>query len=98
MGNAPGGIDRVAMKAAADVVAHPAEADRSKRAQRHVARLVIADPRMLAEEEQQLRAPRKFLRVAEPAVTSIEAFAKLRHGTRARPGLRHARPDLPPLE
>src|SRR5205823_2172140 len=65
--HAPAGIDGIAVKAAADVIAHPALRDRTERSQDHVQGGLVSGPRVLAQQEQELAWPRKLRRVAEPA-------------------------------
>ena len=84
MRDAPAGVDRIAMKAAADMVAHAAERHRAQRAEHHVARVGIAGPRVLAQQKHQLARPGKLRRIAEPAVTGIERLAELHHRPRER--------------
>jgi hypothetical protein len=79
MRHAPAGVDRIAVKAAANVIAHAAERHGAQRPQHDVPRRRVGSPRVLAQEEQQLRGPRKFGRVAEAAVARIERVEKLFH-------------------
>ena len=80
--HAPVAVDRVAVKAAADVIAHAAERHRAQRVGRHQQRRLRPSPAsratcVLAEEEQQLGRTRKFRRVAEAAVAPIERALEL---------------------
>ncbi len=89
MRHPPRRVDRIAMKAAADVVAHAAECHRAERPQHHVAGEGVSCPRVLAQQEQQLRWTRELRRVAEPAVSPVEDLVKLRHGAGEGRGVRN---------
>src|SRR5581483_12519523 len=84
MRHAPRGIYGVAMKAAPDVIAHPALRNGGQRASGHLQRRRVAGARMLAKQEQQLARPRKLRRIAEPVETRIERLPKLVEGPRER--------------
>ncbi len=79
MRNAPLRVHGIAVKAAADMIAHPAERHRAQRVRRHAQRrLAEVAPgraaRVLAQEKQQLRRPRKLRRIAESAVALVEGL------------------------
>ena len=76
--HAPVGVDRIAVKTAADVVAHAAERHRLQRLRHHEGRRVVARARGLAQQEQQLARTRKLRRVAKPAARLVERLRKLR--------------------
>ena len=75
--HAPPLIDRVAMEAAADVIAQAALGHRAERRDHHVAEVVAAGGAPGAQQEQQLRRPRKLRRAAETAVAGVEGAAEL---------------------
>ena len=87
--HAPRAVDRVAVKPAADVVAHATERHCTEVPQDHLACVAIAGPGMLAEEKQQLGRPWKFRRIAEAAVPRIERLLELPHRGRKRIACRH---------
>src|SRR5580765_952792 len=73
----PVAIDRVSMKAAADVVAHASESHRPKRFGRHQQRRLGWPPqelpaRVLPQKEQQLARSWEFRGVAKTAAAAIE--------------------------
>ena len=81
----PPGVDRVAVEAAAHVVAHAAEGHGAQRLEDHVAGLDVPGPRVLAQQEEQLGRPREPGRGAEPAVAGVEDL-----GVLADPGRQQA--------
>ena len=64
------------MEAAADVVAHAAERHAVKRAERNLARLVIASDAVGVQQEQQFRRAREFRRAAKAAVAAVVTLRK----------------------
>ena len=88
MGDAPGGVDRIAVKPPADVIADPAGRHRAERAAHHAEGLRIAGPRMFPEEKEQLARPRKLRRVAKPAVSGVVRRPKLHDDPRQHVGRR----------
>ena len=76
----PVAVHRIAMKAAADVVAHAAERHRAQRLQHHVSRRSLSRSRVFAQQEQELARPRELRRVAEPAAPGIEGRRELPDG------------------
>ena len=85
MRHAPLGVDRVAVKPAADVIAHAAERHRPQRLGRHQQRRLRAAaagraPGVLAQQQQQLRGTRKLRRLAEAAVPGVERQLELFDG------------------
>ena len=77
MRHAPVAVHRVAVEAAADVIAHPAERHRPQRLHHHRQRDVVAGALVLAQQEQQFARPGKLRRIAEPAAAGIEASAEI---------------------
>ncbi len=75
--HAPVGIDRVAVKASTNVVAHATDSHRLKRFQHHMLRAVVARPGMFTKQKVQLRGPRKLWRVAKPPASLIKRAGKL---------------------
>ncbi len=75
--HAPLGIDGVAMEAAADLIAHPAQRHRPQRFSGHLPRRLRAGARVLAQQEQQFRWAWKLRRLAEAAETRIERAGEL---------------------
>ncbi len=88
--HAPVGVDRVAMKAAAHVIAHAAERHWLQSFCNHEGRRVIACPGGLAQEEQQLARARKFRSAAESTPRLVEGLRKVRHAFLQRIGAWHA--------
>ena len=86
--NPPRGVDRVAVKAAADVIAHPPARHRLQGGDRDAARVDVAAASRLAEQEQQLGRPGELRRSAEAAVSRVEGGRELLHarGERVDPG------------
>ncbi len=87
--HAPVGIHRVAMEAAADVIAHAPERHRAQGVQRRVTRIGVAGARVLAQQEQQLARAGKLRRAAEPAVPRVVGRAELCARSIERAGRRH---------
>src|SRR5688572_17247505 len=77
MRHTPISVHRIAMKAAAYVVAHAPKRHRPERGQRHVLRLCSARPYVLAQQEQQLARTRKLRTRAKTAPPAIERARKL---------------------
>src|SRR5215218_3990307 len=73
------------MKAAPDVIAHASERHRAQRPQHDLARLVVAGPGVLAQQEEQLGGTWKLRRVAETAKSPVERLLELLN--RAREGV-----------
>ena len=84
----PGRVDRVAMEAAPDVVAHAAARHRLQRGHRDAPGILVTSAGRLPEEEEKLGRPRKLGRPAEAAVPRVEGGSELLHagGKRIDPG------------
>ena len=89
MRHPPVGVDRIAVKTAADVVAHAAERHRLQRLRHHEGRRVVARARGLAQEKQQLARTRKLRRAAKPAARLVERLRELRDTFLQRIGVGH---------
>ena len=76
--HSPVGVDRIAVKTAADVVAHAAERHGLQRLRHHEGRRVVACARGLTQEKQQLARTRKLRRAPKPAARLVERLRKLR--------------------
>ena len=95
MRHAPGAVHRVAMKAAADVIAHAAQGHGPQGLRHHVARAGFPGARVLAQQEQQLARPRELRRVAKAAAAGIEGSLELLQRGGQGLGARGARVRLP---
>ena len=96
MRHAPLGVDRIAVKSAADMVAHPSERHRAQRLDRHQQRRLRAAAAgraagVLAQQQQQFRGTRKLRRLAESAVPGIEGELELFDGDVQRLRIRDQR-------
>ncbi len=88
--HAPGAVHGIAMKPAADMVAHAAERHGVQRGEHHRPRRLVAGSRVLPQQKQELARARELRRVAKPPAPGIKGLPELIDGALQRLGAGHA--------